>query len=1028
MKTNHPFFKVLAVCCLILAGCGGGGSSSSDPAPVAPTKPSKQPRHILEAADIRAAFSEDLIIHPEVSYLQGELQLALVDSQPEDIAQVTRTGDGIQVFAPGNITIRATDTSTVFENSEVTFSIDVDKGINHLLQAQDLSISFANRSAPTLQAMNYKGTVSYQVADESQHLLAIDAQTGEITPLGVGVATVIISDTGNDLYAPATTTSTVTITPSAPGSLSFAPLNVPYSPNRFITPWRVNGDDFATYRYQLNAQSAPDVIRVDQQTGLIEVLGVGEASVDMTATYSSGYRPASRSASFTVTITEGERLALEIESQTFSFVPDKIITPNVRHAISQPTYSVESGDGVMKIDPVSGLPQMVGTGMAQLRAVDHANSNYPASEYNFIYTVNKGVHPGLPAETIIRQTYEDGLTLLPELKGQYGQLSLTGDPASVAINGETIQVLKAGKTTLTVTDSGGQLFQQSAPASLTLDIGKAPHPPWSVDHLTMDYQPSCVALSSLVSGEQGVLNIAGNSQPDVARFDPQQRCIQILKPGSTDFSLYSEESQNYLASAPKTLSVIIAPADAALSVSGDVSGIYGSSKLAPPRVDGSHGILSYSIDAGAAQDVVSIDPQSGQMTIRNAGTTRVKVSDSGDDRYLAAETYFNVTVKPAVNSLAASYAPTQYQPGTRLLPQLENVAPDMTLTFSLQSQGDAPVNLLNTSTGELEVLGAGSFEVLVSTTSRNFAPLTRSVQGLIEKAAHPGIRTTPITVNYAPLKTIPIEISEPAIGKRIYAEVGDSNLIDVDHNSGVVSLLDYQGASSAATVKISENDGDKNHYPLVEPALQQMTVLPPNENESHRDITLTGTGTIFESRLNRTHDSDAFRHLKNTRIGFAGVRNAPANEKLITQHGIGQVLMVDMIPEGEEDNLSNRKPLLIYVQRFDGCPDQYHRDAVANGSAAPIALDEYISCAGEQTNRFLSFIVLDDTYLTPGNWQAVVPFVVYRQSERAFKPTALGGCYQGTTADGNYEGCPEDGQESPSRLNEWNRVDIRLTK
>ncbi|MDN3684459.1 hypothetical protein QW180_16140 [Vibrio sinaloensis] len=43
---------------------------------------------------------------------------------------------------------------------------------------------------------------------------------------------------------------------------------------------------------------------------------------------------------------------------------------------------------------------------------------------------------------------------------------------------------------------------------------------------------------------------------------------------------------------------------------------------------------------GSATDVVSLDPDSGEMRILNAGSTRVVVSDAGNEQYSAGQASF----------------------------------------------------------------------------------------------------------------------------------------------------------------------------------------------------------------------------------------------------------------------------------------------------------------------------------------------------------------------------------------------------
>ncbi|MCW8327510.1 cadherin repeat domain-containing protein [Photobacterium sp. SDRW27] len=1039
MNYKKNILAILVGTSLILSGCGGGGSGSSESSHTPTAKPGKLQRHALEAEDISTTYYEKdhdwQRVNPKLDHRIGTTEFTIIDSEPQGMASINPASGEITVFKPGTLTVRVTDTSTVYENSEATFTVMVDKGINHSLEAQNKEIAIETSDKAFITARNNKGKATYTVSDDSRHLLEIDHKTGQLTPLAVGTATVIITDEGNDKFAPATTEAKVTIKAINASTLSFAPLSTSYSPGLLLEPWRVSGDEGAEYRYNIYSNSAPDVLSIDENTGQMTVKKVGKTVIEVTATYNDHYDRASQTAYFDVTITKGQRMAIEVESQTFPYVPGKIIQPNVSHLIGKPRFELVNEGDVVTIDKTSGYPKIIGVGSVSINAIDDSNPNYYPSNYRFSLIVEKGEHPGLKAKTVIQRTYSKDLTITPHITGQYGDLSITSTSANVAISDDekSVTVIKAGTTNLSVTDSGGQHYHQSSAAAVVLEIARAIHPDMTVSGLTTDYSDNCFAIDNYIDGAEGEITVSSNSNPDVAEFNQEKRCIKPLKPGSTDFTLYSQQSDNYLASEVKTLPVIINQAGTTLKTSGDVWGTFGSGSIKLPTITGSHGELTYEIAENANTDVVRLSADSGPMQTLNAGTTRIKVTDSGNEQYQAATAYFNVTVKPALNTLNVSYPKDEvFEPGKRLTPAFTDLTDDMTTTFELTTSTGEPVKLINTTTGELEIQSAGEYSLKVTAVSRNYRQAELTIKGTIAKAPHPGIETKPIEIEYSPLKTYQLELGTPAIGQRVFSvSAQDNDLLIVDPNSGKLTLLGFteNKAQSKAIVRISEEDGNQNYEPLPAAAVQNVIIKAPGENVSHKDITIDQTGSIFDSRLNSTADDYRFRSLKETKINFVGTRVGAATDKQLNELGAGVNLIIAMIPEGEEDTYHNRKQVMLYVQRFDGCPDKYNRTTVSNGTAEPVAMGDYTSCGGEDTNRFLTFTVVNDQYLTPGNWQAVTPFVVYRQSERPFKPTAKGGCYEGSRMNGKiYDDCSEDGLEETSIINEWNRVDVRISK
>lgn len=1032
-KFKYSMLTALVCGSLTLFGCGGGGDDGgSSSTPAGSLQPTKQAREPLTSEDTTLNYTDNLTFTPALGNQYGSIKLRIIDSQPAGMATLSPDATSISVLKPGILTVTATDHSGDYQDSDTTFTLYVNKGINPVFHGQDLSVHLNDGDKQRITVNNAHGELFFSVDPASQNLIDVDPVTGEITPYAAGIATVHVTDQGNDRFEPATTTINITVSALNAPSLGFAPLSEPYAPQYEMLPWRIYGNENAIYHYSLSDDSPDNVINIDKDSGLITVLNVGEVTVNVTATNGESYDHPVQTTSFPVTITQGNRLPITVDPVTVTFQPDVLIEPNVRSVIAPPRYVLEGNSDAVMINPLSGLPQIIGTGSASITAIDDRDPNYPSSNYTFSVVIHKGEHPGITKTAAIDVPFNDGQILSPRLEGQFGTLTFKPDPASsdnpVAINGDKLIIQHAGKTTLLVTDSGGTNYRESTPVPVAINIGKIPHPGWAVKDLKQPYQAMCYPLSNLVSGNQSALDITANSNPNVADYDSALNCLNIKNTGTTTLTLNVKESQNYLASKSQSLSVIMTPADTQLSASS-VKAIYkaGNASLAPPAIIGKHGTLSYALADGADNSVVSIDAANGQMTILNAGKTTVVVKDSGSALYKPAETFFNVEITPSVAVVEAHYPDSTYAPGKSILPVVEGLPSGTVLRYSLVDKGYTPVKQISSTSGALEIQSAGNFTVMINADSRNYTVDPFSANGNIAKADHPGLSVKPLQVTYAPGKQVTLPIEQAPIGTRHFSESGSSYLVDIDNNTGLISLLDYTYLYSSASLYISES-GDENYYPLSDNAQTKVTVLPPPTGSSNRDITLDHVGTLFESRLNPTADNDSFKNLQETKVMFAGTRHAPASGELLKKHGAGEMVVVRMVPEGESPTPSNIKPVMFLVQRFDGCPSQVNRDSVAAKRATPQPMDEYIRCDGGTTNRFLTFTLIDDSALNAGNWQAAVPFVAYRQSPMPFKPTANGGCNEGTTANGDIEYCSDKGLESPSTINEWNRIDIRLSK
>ncbi len=1018
---------------LVLSGCGseGGGGEST---PTQEVKETKVQRLALKAEDITRNYSESLEINPFVDNVMGTLTYSLIESAPEHIAEIHPQSGQISVFNPGTLTVEVTDTSTVFEDSTVRFSVTIDKGTNYALTAQSKHISIDSTDSYVL-AENNKGTVTYRVADDSSLLLSIDAESGKLEPLKTGTATVIVEDAGNEKYAPASTTASVIIRAITAGTIECADFtNILYSEGLTLTPSCLSGDDGITYSYRLADNVDADVIGIDSQSGLMTVRKVGNTVVEVTANYDDRYNKDSDKTYFDVKILQGNRQPVIVEDQNFTYSAGQIIQPNITNNVGVPLYEVENGTDVITINESTGYPQIIGVGTANLRVIDNSNTNYPSSMDRFSYNVDKAAHPGLESDTVIKRTYAEDLKITPEVEGTYGELSISGDPNEVSIDGENIFVKKAGRIELTVKDSGSELYLPSKTVPLVLDIARGIHPALTVTGLTIEYQSGCASISLYVKGNKGKIVALANSDASVAKFNEELQCIDLLKVGATDITFRSEASDNYEASASVVLPVIINKVGATLKAAGDVTGNYSDAKsnIQTPQITGFHGDLTFEFAPDAATDVVEISDgvrsHGGAMKVLNAGTTKVKVTDSGTDQHEGGEVFFNVTVAQAENPLSVSYPTTVFASGADILPVLEHSVDDMNMQFELVS-GSQTVDLVNAHTGALKVNAAGDYSLKVTASSRNYKQKELTVSGSVEKAPHPGLETPMVSVEYAPLKKYSLNIATPAKGKRIFAidPSETKGLAEIDPNTGELTLLDFIGNETELVIMISE-EGDQN-FEGLEAAQQRIIITAPTstvpeESLSRRDFTLAPAGSIYDSRLNQ----NAFKDLKETRVSFAGVDTAKANNDQLQKFGTGVNLIIKMKPVGEEATLANTKPVIYYVQQYDGCGSNYSSlniaKSIKDGLALPVALGDEYACPGYGviTHRYITFTVVNVDYLTPGEWEAVTPFVIYRDSDREFMPSPQGGCYTGgnTSCTG--------ATEPTSALHEWSRVDLRLTE
>ncbi|MGF1757681.1 cadherin repeat domain-containing protein [Photobacterium sagamiensis] len=1033
-KIITTFLFILTVA---LVGCGGGGGSSSSPAPSQPIKAAKQSRVPLTVSDVYEVYSASETKSPSVYNRMGTLAFSLVEGEPLDVVSVDKQTGILTFINPGDARIQVVDTSSVYETSTATFRVHIEQGVNYSLSAAPKIIPAIEQTPQYIVASETKGEVTYEVT-AGDAIVAVDLYSGRLTPLGPsGRATIQVSDSGNRQYKPTTKDVDVVVKAVNPDKLAYAPITREYEEGLTLDPRQLSGGDQGTFRYSLAEGFQDDgIVSVNEHTGQLTVLKAGKegdlpTKIKVMNALDDSFTVDQREAYFDVTIKVAKRTQqIQVSNATDIFSPNKIIQPVVNYVKGNLVYAVDESDrDVIDIDPATKLPRIVGVGDASLTVTDDGNGNYQTSETTFTYSVTKAAHPGL-ADKTIEQAYSadpQQNKMTPAMPGQMGTISfsLEGSSDVVSFSGGVLTVNKVGSVVLTATDSGGDNYSEGS-AKLTVKVNPGTHPDFTVKSINQVYQSGlCIELdTNLISGNLGDLSVLPHAGADqqVATYDKANNCIKVVKDGSTVFDVISGASENYLASTAKLLDVTITKANSTLAVAGNVRAVYSptGTQLDSPTVTGAGGALTYSLRSGSPTDVVAVEPSTGALEIKNAGATTVVVTDAGGNGVNPGTATFSVLIDRAENPATVTYPETVYKQGQQFVPVIKNNV--TSVSFSQYDEKNAPVKLLDTATGELEVKTAGNYHLsVVAGNTRNYNEHRFTVEGTVKKAPHPGLAKTLITVEYAPLKKVALQSQLPkAKGTRSYS-LGDKKTkayVKVDPNSGELTLLDYESlGKTTATILVSEAESE--NYLAMPPtsilSAPSVTITPPEPEHATRDAELAPTGSILESNLN---GNAQFSNLKETAVHFAGVGNVlKLTDDELQKYGPGVKFFVSMQKVGETD-ITKRKAVMFYALRFDGCPSEVKFSTLPTllKNKQSIAMDAPGFCEYGATNRYLTLIAIDDT-LTEGNWQLASPFVIYRSSDRFFSPSSFGGIYGG--------GVPG---VTPSQLHEWDRMEYNISK
>ncbi|MDF2153603.1 cadherin repeat domain-containing protein [Vibrio sp. CAU 1672] len=1008
---RHYLLLILAV---VMAGCGGGGGDSGPKHPGTSGQVTKQSRPPLLVEDAVATFDGvGRVTQAQLDNVRGTVTYQILDSTPANVIQVSDSGE-LQILRPGTATLRASDTSSVYESSEATFTITVEKGLNPDLAVSELHFNATESDGQALAVRGQKGQLSYQVASGSEHLIRVDSD-GVVYPVGpTGQATVIIADSGNEYYQPSQIRVGVHLYAVGAEQLRFALLQSEYRDGLTLEPVRLDTAETQSIRYQIIHSTPDDQVAemLNPDTGLILIHNVGQATVEATATYGEGFLQPQQSARFVLDVTPGKRQALSVENITTSYLEDGVLHPKVSHALGTLAYQIISGEDVIVPSDDGQALRIKAIGAAEVEVSEHDLRNYPTGKARFRVEVERAPHPAMSA-VALTMTYRPDLRIPLQFAGQKGDVSVVGSlPDGLRLVADELAVEQAGDYLIRLTDDGGD-FYQPMEFDVHLQIAKAqglPLPTRDYEQVySKDYQFNLLRdFGLLATGDH--IDVVSNSDPEVADAIADG-LVHVYKAGETTLTLRRAESTNYSAGPEQKVRFNILSAPSRIEIQSDVEETWHALQplLAKPIISGTVGEVTYQFADGAATDVVSLDRHSGEMHILNAGSTRIVVSDAGDDKFTPGESSFAVTILPADNPLSVTYPGVTYAAGATITPIVTDG--EVQTSYHLVNQVTPVVELESAESGVLSVLHAGDYQLEVTLSARNYTSKTVTVSGTINKAEHPGLSGNISAVDFEPFKTISLDFGS-AKGTRHY-QLADSlskQLATLDNAQGTITLQDYVPGQS---IGLNVSESESRDYQALPETLVRVPLKLAESGAADQYTLLDSAQTVVVSTLS----APQFAKLQESEFGLMGARNVrePTDTELNT-YGKGKVALLQVKPVGDDDTTKVRG-IWMHIARFDGCMAELSEDATDPFLAVDFTAPGY--CDTGSTIRMTRFLVIDDSGLEEGRYELTSPLIYYRRGVREFLASDRGGFYADpdvTYGDSKYG--------RPKSLYEWAVVQL----
>ncbi|EAS43178.1 cadherin repeat domain-containing protein [Photobacterium profundum] len=1047
-------YKTLAILISIslsLSGCGGGGGDDSSsqsitptPAPTKPTtslpvpQPSKQPRMQLNVEDIELTYGQYNDVSLTIENQIGTLNYELLSSSNNNIADLDPFNNKFTILNAGELTYKVTDTSDDYQTSSSTFTIKVKKAKapnpfsnEVILDQKDTSRSFT--------VDNPRGDLSIELDSASRELVNLQYAGGytfTIEPKRSGIATGFIVDAGNRNYDGYKIPFHIDIRKAITND--FKDITMKYG----IQPFRQTLSSEATYIFRAEDS---EIINIDKASGNIQPLKVGKTyvSVDFKSIHSS--LPATQNG-FYVNVEKGDRptvfnasIANEIPYSTMT----QPLNVQLAHQEGQLSYELISGNNIKNISKTNGSFLTEGLGEVKVKVTDKS-LNYVDASAVVTFNVVKATHPVLTPQTA-NYTYSksEHIVSIPDQKGTL-QLNPV-DTNILTANGNKLTALKAGVTTVKVTDTSD--LYKTATTTLTVNVERANRNAFTVNPVNQKYSASTINFSDLYDYAQDsnpvstapIVSVKANSDTAIS-LNQAAKVININRAGSATLELYWPQDDQYLESEKKTVEINITPADNRLTLAtSSVSATYqiDTKTIDAPNVEGKKGTVSYRIKSGSPADVVSIDGTSGLMTVKNAGNTTIEVIDSGNDSFSESKATFTATVHQAKADLVVEY-PSEIALGGDKFYQ-PNISRNLwKLNFTVDNAVIAEVT--NNANGYIELKSAGNVYISYKGTSRNYQQVNGRSYLTVLKEVHPGIEVEDLNVYYTPLELKKsIKVISKQYGARTFIQAASpAPRFNYNFNTRLGTISDIQDYPFAVNFAVTESESEK--YQAAKSGSEQadygvIKIHPPLPNDSDKDYTVTFSNSnqsqVIESDLNSTR----YNKLLRSSFHFKGYtsRYLPSQTD-ITTYGNGYYTILKVKPVGSDD-IKEIKAVAVLISRYDGCESTYSdSNSLTPNMTINFDTDGQNDCKieGERANRFTKFTVLDNHYLTAGEWELLNPLVIFRSGKFDFIDTPTGGSYVehhklDEDKKGYLESIDADAQSKMRKVYEWNTVNLKFS-
>jgi PKD repeat protein len=551
--------------------------------------------------DLSATASSGL----DVSYTSSDLTVATID------------GNTVIIVGAGTTTIIASQAG----DDNYLAATDVQQTLTVEKAAQ--TITFGDLDSKTVEDADFDLSatassgldVSYTSSDLT--VATIDGNT--VTIVGAGTTTITASQAGDDNYNAATDVQQSLTVEKAGQTITFGALD-----NKTF------GD--ADFDLRATASSGLDVsytssdltvATIDGNTVII--VGAGTTTITASQAGDDNYLAATDvQQTLTVekaaqTITFGDLDSKTVEDADFDLSATASSGLDVSYTSSDLTVATIDGNTVI----------IVGAGTTTITASQAGDDNYlAATDVQQTLTVEKAAQT-ITFGALDNKTFGDADFDLRATASSGLDVSYTSSDLTVAtIDGSTVNIIGAGTTTITASQTGDDNYNAATDVQQSLTVEKAGQ---TITFGALDNKTFGDADFDLTATASSGLDVSYTSSDlTVATIDGST--VSIVGAGTTTITASQAGDDNYLAATEVQQTLTVEKAAQSITFGALDNKTFGDADFGLTATASSGLDVSYS-----SSDLTVATIDGSTVTIVGAGTTTITASQAGDDNYHAAD-------------------------------------------------------------------------------------------------------------------------------------------------------------------------------------------------------------------------------------------------------------------------------------------------------------------------------------------------------------------------------------------------------